>query len=229
MASKAGVPIILVDPVSNLKDCPPFKSEHGSDLSDAQIQRVIELRKQAGKLDWSQAYEKLSLLEQAAAIDSQHASLLFQLGKCNEQIGRFSQAKEWFIKAKEEDICPLRILESMHEIIHEIADQYKVPLVDLRRLIEQNTEGGIAGNEWLLDQVHPNITGHRLIAGAFYEVIENNGMVQTSAGWLDRRNQLYDQHLASLDDAYYARGEARLKRLAEWSRGRIPKNDKDWK
>lgn len=223
MSRRARVPVILVNPVSNLKDCPPFKSEHGSDLSDAQIQRVIELRKQAGELGWSQAYEKLSLLEQAAAIDNQHASLLFLLGKCNEHIGRFSQAKEWFIKAKEEDICPLRILEPMHEIIHEVADRYKVPLVDVRRLTEQRTTDGIAGNEWLLDQVHPHITGHRLIADALYEVMENNGMVQTPAGWQTRRNQLCEQHLASLDDAYYARGEARLKRLAEWSRGRIPK------
>ena len=223
MSRAANVPVILVNPVSNLKDCPPFKSEHGSDLSDAQIQRVIELHKQAGELGWSQAYEKLSLLEQAVAIDSQHASLLFLLGKCNEHIGRFSQAKEWFIKAKEEDICPLRILEPMHEIIHEVADRYKVPLVDVRRLTEQRTTGGIAGNEWLLDQVHPNITGHRLIADALYEVMENNGMVQTPADWRTRRNQLCEQHLASLDDAYYARGEARLKRLAEWSRGHIPK------
>jgi len=223
MSRRAWVPVILVNPVSNLKDCPPFKLEHGSHLSDAQIQRVIELRKQAGELGWSQAYEKLSLLEQAAAIDSRHAGLLFLLGKCNEHIGRFSQAKEWFIKAKEEDICPLRILEPMHEIIHEVADRYKVPLVDVRSLTEQRTTDGIAGNEWLLDQVHPNITGHRLIADALYEVMENNGMVQTPAGWRTRRNQLCEQHLASLDDAYYARGEARLKRLAEWSRGRIPK------
>jgi hypothetical protein len=111
----------------------------------------------------------------------------------------------------------------MHEIIHEAADRYKVTLVDVRRLTEQRTTDGITGNEWLLDQVHPNITGHRLIADALYGVMENNGMVQTPAGWRTRRNQLCEQHLASLDDAYYARGEARLKRLAEWSRGRIPK------
>ena len=223
MSRAANVPVIIVNPVSNLKDCPPFKSQHGSKLSKEQIQRVNELRKQAGELGWSQAYEKLSILEQAAAIDSRHAGLLFLLGKCNEHIGRFSQAKEWFIKAKEEDICPLRILEPMHEIIHEEAGRYKVPLVDVRRLTEQHTTDGIAGNEWLLDQVHPNITGHRLIANALYEVMENNAMVQTPVGWRTRRNRLCEQHLASLDDAYYARGEARLKRLAEWSRGRIPK------
>jgi len=218
----ANVPVILVNPVSNLKDCPPFKSEHGSELSEEQIQQVNELRKQAAELDWSQIHEKLRLLEQSAAIDSRHAGLLFLVAKCYEHIGRFSQAKEWFIKAKEEDVCPLRILESMHESIHEVAGRYKVPLVDARKLIEDRTTDGIAGSEWLLDQVHPNITGHRLIADALYEVMEENDIVQTPADWRTRRSQLCEQHLASLDDAYYARGQARLKRLAEWSRGRIP-------
>jgi len=223
MSRAANVPVIIVNPVSNLKDCPPFKSEHGSELLKEQIQQVNELRTKAVELDWSQTYEKLRLLEQAAAIDSRHAGLLFLVAKCYEHIGRFSQAKEWFIKAKEEDVCPLRILESMHEIIHELAGWHKVPLVDARKLIEDRTTDGIAGSEWLLDQVHPNITGHRLIADALYEVMEQNGMVQTPADWRTRCNQLYEQHLASLDDAYYARGEARLKRLAEWSRGHIPK------
>lgn len=223
MSRAVNVPVILVNPVSNLKDCPPFKSEHTSELSEEQIQQVNDLRKQASKIDWSQAHEKIRLLEQAAAIDPRHAGLLFLLGKCNEHIGRFSQAKEWFIKAKEEDVCPLRILEPMHEIIHEVAGRYKVPLVDVRRLIENHTTDGIAGSKWLLDQVHPNITGHRLIADAIYEVMEENGMVQTPADWQTRRDQMYEQHLASLDNAYYARGAARLKRLSEWSRGRIPK------
>ena len=222
MSHAANVPLILVNPVSNLKDCPPFKSEHGSELSEEQIQLVNELRRKAGELEWSQAYEKLRLLEQAAAIDSRHAGLLFLLGKCYEHIGRFSQAKELYIKAKEEDICPLRILEHMHEIIHEVAGRYKIPLVDVRKLIEQRTTNGIAGSEWLLDQVHPNITGHRLIADALYEAMEQNSIVRTPADWNTRRNQLREQHLASLDNAYYARGEARLKRFAEWSRGRIP-------
>lgn len=220
---RAGVPIILVNPVSNLKDCPPFKSEHRSNLSESRLQQVVELREQAGKLDFSETYGKIRLLEQAAAIDNRHAGLLFLLGKCNERIGRYSEAKKWFVMAKEEDVCPLRVLEPMHEIIRDIADRYQISLVDVSRLIEQRTADGIAGDEWLLDQVHPSIAGHRLIADAVYEVMEDKGMVRTPAGWLAGRDELCRQHLSSLNEAYYARGAARLKRLGEWSRGRIPK------
>jgi len=222
VSRRAGVPIILVNPVSNLKDCPPFKSEHRSNLFESEIQRVVELREQAGKVDWSNTYGKIGLLEQAAAIDNQHAGLLFLLGKCNSHIGRYSEAKKWFVMAKEEDVCPLRILEPMHKSIRDIASRYHIPLVDVKMLIEQRTTDGIPGDEWLLDQVHPSITGHRLIADALYEVMENNGMVGTPAGWRAGRDALCKYHLSSLNEAYYARGAARLKRLVEWSRGRIP-------
>jgi lysophospholipase L1-like esterase len=220
---RAGVPIILVNPVSNLKDCPPFKSEYRSDLSDSEVQRVVELREQAGKLDWSETYGKIRLLEQAAAIDNRNAGLLFLLGKCNAHIGKYSEAKKWFVMAKEEDVCPLRILEPMHKIIREIAEGYDIPLVDVKMLIEDRTEDGIPGDEWLLDQVHPRITGHRLIADAIYEAMEKHGMVRTPAGWQAGRDELCKDHLSSLNEAYYARGAARLKRLGEWSRGRIPR------
>jgi len=223
VSRRAGVPVFLVNPVSNLKDCPPFKSEHRSNLSESRIQRVVELREQAGKLDFSDTYGKIGLLEQAATIDNRHAGLLFLLGKCNERIGRYSEAKKWFVLAKEEDVCPLRILEPMHEIIRDTASRYQIPLVDVKRLIEQRTADGIAGDEWLLDQVHPRIAAHRLIADALYEVMENDGIVRTPAGWRASRDELCRQHHSSLDEAYYARGAARLKRLGEWSRGRIPK------
>lgn len=219
---REGAPILLVNPVSNLKDCPPFKSERRSDLSESEIRRVVELQEEAAKLDWSDTHGKIRLLEQAAAIDNRNAGLLFLLGKCNAHIGRYSEAKKWFVMAKEEDVCPLRILEPMHKIIRDVADRYDIPLVDVKMLIEDRTEIGIPGDEWLLDQVHLSITGHRLIADALYEVMEKNGMVRTPADWQAGRDELYKAHLSSLNEAYYARGAARRKRLGEWSRGRIP-------
>jgi len=47
-------------------------------------------------------------------------------------------------------------------------------------------------------------------------------LVETSPGWQQRKNQLWAKHLAGLDEAYFERGIQRLKRLTEWSRGRIP-------
>jgi lysophospholipase L1-like esterase len=222
MSRSAGVPVILVNPVSNLKDSPPFKSEFGSDLSTSEIERVAELSEQAGKLGWDDAYGKIKLLEQAAEIDSRHAGLLYLIGKCYEHIGRLAEAKNWFVLAKEEDICPLRILEPMHQAILDVAARYRVPLVDAKALIAERTEDGIPGSEWLLDHVHPSILGHQLIADSLCEAMENMKLVRRPQGWRAARNELWQHYLSSLNKAYYAHGIERLERLNKWSRRRAP-------
>ncbi|MCK5173551.1 MAG: SGNH/GDSL hydrolase family protein [Planctomycetes bacterium] len=221
MARAAGVPLILADPVSNLKDTLPFKSQSRGDLSDEQAQRVNALRDRANSLPWADVYGRIELLEQAVAIDDRHAGLLYSLGECYGRIGRTAEAKMWFTLAKDQDICPLRIIEPMHDVIGEMADRYSVKLVDVRAIFEQRTEGGIVGNEWLLDHVHPSITGHQIIADAIFRAMEDMDLLETGEGWQARRDELWQRHLATLDDVYYTQGRAHLKRLQNWSGGRV--------
>jgi len=220
MARRAGVPVILMNPVSNIKDCPPFKSEFRSDLSESLMQRVVALQNRAGKLDWSESYGKIRLLEEALSIDSEHAGILYQLGNCYTRIGRVEEAKKYFILAKEEDICPLRILEPMHKAILDVTSQNSIPLVDVKGLIEKQTEDGIPGDEWLLDHIHPNIAGHQLIADALFEVMVDMEQVCIPEDWRTARDKIWQRHISSLNNAYYARGTARLQRLREWSRNK---------
>jgi len=225
LAQTAGVPLILVNPVSNLKDCPPFKSEFRADLSETELRQVMDLRQRAEATGWTDAYTRLGFLERAVEIDERHAGLLYQVGKCYERLGRFAEAKQWFVRAREEDVCPLRITTPMHESLLKVAARCRVPLVDVRALIEDRTEDGIPGREWLLDHVHPRIEGHQLIGEALYEAMEQVRLVRADSGWEARRDELWQQQLASLDEAYYARGAARLQRVRQWSRGRIPRRD----
>lgn len=222
MCRAAGVPIILVNPVSNLKDCPPFKSEFRVDLSQEQRRRVTDLIKQARALDWTDIPSKIGLLEQAVAIDDRHAALLYQIGVCYEHLGRLAEAKQWFLKAKEEDICPLRMPEPMHDAVLDIAAGERVLLVDARSLMEERTPGGIPGEEWLLDHVHPSIEGHQLIADELYGIMERMKIAPGPDNWQAVRDELRRRHLGSLNEAYYAHGAEQLKRLNEWARGRIP-------
>ncbi|MHC4430475.1 MAG: SGNH/GDSL hydrolase family protein, partial [Planctomycetota bacterium] len=181
------------------------------------------LREQAAQLDWNDTYGKIELIEKAAQIDNRNADLFFLLGSYYRRLGRSQDAKKWFVLAKEEDVCPLRMLEPMHEAIQELAARYDTPLLDARALIEEHTEDGIGGDEWLLDHVHPSIKGHQLIADALHSMMVDMNLVKNSEAWGPRRDELRQDHLSSLDDAYYARGAARLKRLQQWSRGRIPR------
>ncbi len=226
MAHEAGVPVIMMNPVCNLEGTPPFKSEPDNELDTRQSEQVETLLQQAYVVDWSDPWTKAGLLEEAEQIDGRRADVAFLLGMCYRKMGQAALARNWFLKAKEDDICPLRILEPMRESIFELADIFGAPLVDVDRLIAEKSPDGIPGDDWLIDHVHPNIAGHQLIADALYEVMIEMALAGTKAGmddaWRARRDQLWQAQLDALEPAYYHHGAVHLKRLRQWSRGLIP-------
>ncbi|WP_417380045.1 SGNH/GDSL hydrolase family protein [Gimesia sp.] len=223
LAKQADVPLVLVNPVSNLKNCPPFKCEFENGLSQKQQNQLISCWKAAYDCDWNAADRKMQLWAEAVTVDHQHAGLLYSVGKTCEHLRRFPEAKTWLTKAKEEDICPLRILEPMHDSLFDLSQEFHVPLVDIRSLIEQRTPDGIPGSEWLVDHVHPSIEGHQLIADALYEKLFSLQLVLQPADWQSKRDPLRQAHLSSLPEEYFLRGALRSRRLEGWSRGRSQK------
>ncbi|WP_417388439.1 hypothetical protein [Gimesia sp.] len=96
-------------------------------------------------------------------------------------------------------------------------------MVDIRRLIEQQTPNGIPGSEWLVDHVHPSIEGHQLIADALFEKLVALQICSQTADWESNRDQLRQTHLNSLPEEYFLRGALRSRRLEGWSRGHSQK------
>src|SRR5262249_18861640 len=129
IAEAAKVPLVIVSPISNLQFA-PFKSEHRGDITSAETEKFDAFIEQASELYGSDMTESLDLLRQAAAIDDQYAKVHYEIGSCLYELGRFSEAREAFIKAKEVDVCPLRMLEPMKEIIHRVAKETGTPMVD---------------------------------------------------------------------------------------------------
>ncbi len=220
LARQAGVPVILTNPVSNLKDCPPFKSASSPNLSEAERRRVADLRRKAANVKGSRSTEKVELLEEAAAIDARNAALLFELAGAYESIGENDHALAYYIRAQDEDICPLRMLEALHEVLSRVARQTDTPLVDARKLFAAQAQGAASGDDLLLDHVHPRIEGHQRLAAAFLEKMRQMGSVSPAAGWQKRRTSLYQDQLDNLPFGYYVRGQERLVGLKLWTQGR---------
>jgi hypothetical protein len=127
------------------------------------------------------------------------------------------------LRAKDEDICPLRIIEPMRTILYQSAQSAGVSVVPVMQLFETKSPHGIPGDEWLLDHVHPSITGHQMIADLLLDALIERGVVQLAANWKDRQQELYRNHLATLDTPYYARGQEHLDGLRKWAQGRVKK------
>ncbi len=221
IARQANVPIVLMNPVSNVRDTPPFKVERPANLPDDK-HNLFQSRWEAAKAaSWDDLDGKVALIQQALAIDSRHAEARFLLAKVYEQKADIESAKREYLVAKDEDICPLRMLESMHEVLRQVAEQTGAPLIDIRTIFEKDAEHGIPGNDQLIDHVHPRIEGHQQIAHQLMDFMINSKRISAESDWEARVQALYRANYDSLPNNYFPESQARLRGLQAWTEGRV--------
>jgi tetratricopeptide (TPR) repeat protein len=214
----AQVPILLVRLGSNLRDCPPFKSEHRAGLSlepEADWQAAFDLATAAEKFDPSRA---LQFYLEAAAIDGEHALLNYRIARALDRMDRKTEALSYYQKARDEDICPLRIISTLDQSLVRISVETGTPLVDVASLLATRSPDSIPGYDWYVDHVHPTIGGHQLIARALAAQMRASGLLARSAIWPeDKRLEAYTRHLEKLGPGYFADGERRVGWLEKWA------------
>ena len=215
----AHVPVLLVRLGSNLRDCPPYKSEHRAGLApgaEAGWQAAFDLATATEKTDLPRA---LSFYQEAAAIDSDYALLNFRIARTLDRLGRATEALPYFERAKDTDICPLRITAPLENTLLRIAAETNTPLVDAAQVIAARSPDGIPGNDWYVDHVHPTIGGHQLIARTIAAQFPARGWLLGAAEWPEaQRVKTYTSHLTSLGPAYLADGKRRLAWLEDWAK-----------
>lgn len=219
LAEDASVPIIFVLPTSNLADSPPFKSEHRSGITSAELSEwkaAITSAKATLRTFPAAAVEPFN---QAIGIDPEFADTHFELGSLLESLGNVEAARQEFLLARDHDICPLRILSAMERSMVQVADRNRIPLLDAHRLLEQQTRHGILDSSMLVDHVHPSFAGHQLIAIALIHPLSEAGVVQPQDGWLPAAKREFQRHFEQLPDIYFAKGEQNLANLRYWTQG----------
>lgn len=221
IADRAGIPLLLIVPPSNL-EWPPYKCQHRDGMTEGEQQKFVELLEQARGLYGKDLNAALALLQQARQLDDLHARVHFEIGKCFQGLGKLDEAKQSLSRARDLDVCPLRMLESMKPLMHRAAMETGTPLIDAEALISDRSPGGIPGNRWLVDHVHPNLEGHQLIAEAVVEELVRQKRLNPMPEWQTMRDAAYLKHLEDLgrsDPAYFPRGALRLRSEQGWAHG----------
>jgi hypothetical protein len=165
--------------------------------------------------------QNIELLTQLIGIDPLNADAHYLLAEAYHRQNNFPMALRHFLLAKDNDICPLRMLEAMHQSLRRVCQQTETPLVDVRAMFEQRAEDGIPGRESLIDHVHPTIFGHQLIAELLVEQLEQMGVAAPARNWKTDRDTRYETYLKTLPFMYFQRGLDRLKGLQRWSEGKV--------
>jgi tetratricopeptide (TPR) repeat protein len=173
---KAGAKVIVSNVGCNLKDNPPFASQHQEGLASSEKQVWKEKYQKgigcetAGQFD--RAIEQYLAAEQ---IDGSFADLQFRLGRCYWQLGEFQKAKKRYILAREYDTLRFRPDIQINRIIESVAAERTdegVYFVDTVKALEVNSPHNTPGNELFYEHVHYRIEGNYILAHTMFETIE---------------------------------------------------------
>ncbi len=219
IARSVGANVILVTPAANLRHCRPFKSEHGDGLDDADRENFKALYDEASDARaegrWGEA---LAAIDRALAIDERHADAHYLRGRVLWELGSFDRAKTAFERAMDEDVCPLRALKPLQDIVVEVGDLKDVAVVDFAAMVEGMSEHGTPGEEQFLDHAHPTIEGNRQLAVALLETMSRQQMVKLAGTWGDAEIKLIKQRVESrLDLMAHGAALRNVSRLYRWA------------
>ncbi len=219
VAEASGVPAILVVPASQLRDCSPFKSEHAPDLTEPALTAFRTAYESAlAAQQQGDLPDALAHVEAALAIDPQYAHAQYLRGTLLWELQRPEEARAAFIRARDEDICPLRATTGMCDIVREVARARHVPLVDFVALTQSLAESGVPGADLFLDHVHPTIEGHRQLALQLVDKLSNIGALTPSPNWDAAAVARVTAEVESrIDPEAHARALLNLSKVLSWA------------
>lgn len=171
-AKQKNVQVLVSNLVSNLKGQKPFVSKFSPNLDEFTRQRCETLLLEGRGFVESAEYDKaLQTFGQISSMDSSAAELHYYMGQAYTGLGDTLKAYAQYAKARDLDQLRFRAPTAFNQIIQNVARQEDIPLVDMERIFAAASPGGIPGKELLLEHLHPNFNGYRLMAQAFLEAL----------------------------------------------------------
>ncbi len=174
-ARSKGVPVIVIAPASNLRSWPPNRSVGVRGLRPIQATR-FENHRTSARLAFGERdlHRVLRELDAAAAIQPLDATTQFERGLCLEALRRFDDAAQAFRSARDLDALPLRATQAIRRSLRNIAQRSDLPLLDAESVLMARTQPRVPGEDLFIDNVHPYLEGHAILAEAIHRVLVEN-------------------------------------------------------
>lgn len=175
VGDKAGVPMVVCTIPVNLKDSAPFGSLHAATLSPEQTARWDAIYAEGVRLESEKKFaEAIARYQEAATIDDQFADLAFRQARCLAALGRHTEAREKYLRARDLDTLRFRSDTTINRTIREVVGERAgkgVYLADAERTFDEASSMQIPGEDLFLEHVHMNFAGNCLLARTVFQTI----------------------------------------------------------
>ena len=175
LAKAAGTKVIVSTLVANLRDCPPFGSLHRPDLTEAERAPWEEIYQAGVAAETAGNFEAaIAKFHEASQIYDTFEELRFRWGRCCLSLGKQSDAKVHFERARDLDTLRFRADGRLNGILREAVATAGTPdirLLDAEAAFAQQSRDGIAGDQWFYEHVHFHFEGNYLLARLFADQV----------------------------------------------------------
>jgi tetratricopeptide (TPR) repeat protein len=182
LGTRSGAKVILSTVAVNLRDSPPFASQHRRALSVSEQAQWNERWTNASVNElagaWTAARTNFLEADKVAGGNDAHAELHFHLARCAEAIGQREDALREFNAAKEFDTLRFRADDAINGIIRSLSNA-PVRLVDATKNLAAFSSNGIPGAECFYEHVHFTFEGTYALARAVFGEILQELPVET--------------------------------------------------
>ena len=118
-----------------------------------------------------------NLKDQSPLSDSEEAIQLYESAALSLQNEKVEEAKVYYEKAKDRDEMRFRAPEKINETIKMLSKKDGIYLIDIKRILNELSESGIADNSLFIDHLHPTEIGHYFMADAYFNEIHKIGLM----------------------------------------------------
>ena len=102
-----------------------------------------------------------------------HAATQFERGLRLRDAGDVHEALAAFVRARDLDAIHLRACTPFNDIVREVAAAPGAWLIDIEAAFAAAAPGGLVGDEWITEYLHPTVRGHHLLARTtFAEILQ---------------------------------------------------------
>lgn len=171
--NKAGVPVILSNLVSNVRDLRPFSANASAGQPARQFADSL--------LAAGDASAALSVYRYIWQEDSTDAAVWYGMGRALLSLGDSIAAAYYLYGAKDRDEIRFRASEETNEVIAELAQENQTYYVDMKKIFTSESASGIPGDDLFCDHLHPTPDAYFLMAKAFFKTMQGANLLGAPA------------------------------------------------
>jgi tetratricopeptide (TPR) repeat protein len=181
----AGVPLILSTQVSNLRRQSPFVSASGPQKPAAE-QVMFNLAFNNGMTDYlnGEFANALAAFRGITGSDTLRADIHFHVAQCLDTLSRPHEAAPEYTRARDLDQLRFRASSDFNEAIRAMEDGATLFVADIEKVFAASSPDSLTGSEFITEHLHPNLTGHFMIARVYAGLLRSHGLVmQDTSAW----------------------------------------------